>query len=119
MSSNSSSHWRALCAARKQQQLEQIPHQWTLQLPPEDQRNVMNIPRTTGLLTPRELEITETVNVEIILHKLAIAEWSSVEVTTAFYKRAIIAHQLVCPPSSSHVRTCQFISTYICCRQIA
>ena len=99
MSTNGTgSDWHALCAARKQRQLDLIPHEWRLQPPPDDHRNVMDIPRSSGLLTPRELEITETVNVETILHKLATAEWSSVEVTTAFYKRAIIAQQLVCPP---------------------
>jgi len=42
-----------------------------------------------------ELEITEIDDVSALLDKLAKGEWSSVEVTTAFYKRAIIAHQLV------------------------
>jgi len=56
----------------------------------------MDVPRECGLLTPREMEITETVDVELMLRKLSSAEWSSVEVTTAFYKRAIIAQQLVC-----------------------
>ncbi|KAH9891213.1 general amidase [Cubamyces lactineus] len=86
--------WKALCAARKQRQLEQIPKEWTISLPPDDQRNVLDIPSTCGLLTPRELEITDTVNVDILLDKLRTAQWSSVEVTTAFYKRAIIAQQL-------------------------
>ncbi|KAJ6559051.1 hypothetical protein DFH09DRAFT_517365 [Mycena vulgaris] len=40
------------------------------------------------------MEITETVDVQKILDKLRLAEWSSVLVTTAFYKRAIIAQQL-------------------------
>ncbi|OBZ78579.1 Acetamidase [Grifola frondosa] len=52
------------------------------------------VPITCGLLTTRELEITDTIDVEILLHKLRTAEWSSVDVTTAFYKRAIIAQQL-------------------------
>lgn len=55
----------------------------------------MDVPISCGLLSPREVEITETTDVGILLEKLASAEWSSVEVTTAFYKRAIIAHQLV------------------------
>ena len=87
--------WKALCAARKQRQLEQIPKEWTISLPPDNQRNVLDIPSTCGLLSPRELEITDTVNVDILLDKLRTAQWSSVEVTTAFYKRAIIAQQLV------------------------
>ena len=57
--------------------------------------SVLDVPATCGLLTPRELKITETTNVDTILQNLRTTEWSSVEVTTAFYKRAIIAHQLV------------------------
>ncbi|KAI9065795.1 general amidase [Trametes sanguinea] len=87
-------NWQALCAARKQRQLEQIPKEWTITPPPDSQRNVLDVPRTCGLLTPRELEITDTVDVDVLLDKLRTGQWSSVEVTTAFYKRAIIAQQL-------------------------
>ena len=93
------SDWRSLCAARKQRQLDLIPPEWAIQPPPHGQRNVLDIP--CGILTERELEITETVNVQTILDNLRSAQWSSVEVTTAFYKRAIIAQQLVCPTPSS------------------
>lgn len=88
--------WKALCAERKQRQLGLIPKEWTITLPPDSQRNVLDVPRTCGLLTARELDITDTVNVAILLDNLRTGQWSSVEVTTAFYKRAIIAQQLVC-----------------------
>lgn len=52
------------------------------------------MPATSGLLSARELEITDTLDFETLLSNLANGIWSSVEVTTAFYKRAIIAHQL-------------------------
>ncbi|KAI0641096.1 general amidase [Trametes meyenii] len=90
----SAQDWKALCAARKQRQLEQLPKEWAITLPPADQRNVLEIPRSCGLLTARELEITDTVNVDVLLDKLRTGQWSSVEVTTAFYKRAIVAQQL-------------------------
>lgn len=90
-----SSDWRDRCAARRQQQRDEIPKEWLIELPPADQHNVIDIPRQCGLLSERELLITETVDVELMLRRLASAEWSSEEVTTAFYKRAIIAHQLV------------------------
>ncbi|KAJ7211989.1 general amidase, partial [Mycena pura] len=86
--------WEAKCARRKRAQLESIPPDWIIQLPPKDQPNVMDVPRQCGLLDELELEITETVDVQIILDKLRLAEWSSVQVTTAFYKRAVIAQQL-------------------------
>lgn len=95
----SSKDWQALCAQRKQQQKDSIPKEWVIQLPPENQGNVMDIPDTCGLLTDREREITNTTDVAVLLGKLALGQWSSVEVTTAFYKRAIIAHQLVRPLS--------------------
>lgn len=87
--------WKTLCAERKQRQQDLIPKEWTITPPPENQRNVLDVPRTCDLLTARELEITDTVNVAILLDNLRTGQWSSVEVTTAFYKRAIIAHQLV------------------------
>lgn len=87
--------WKTRCARRKQSQLDSIPREWLIEAPPANQMNVMQIPRDSALLSIRELEITETVDVEVILQKLASTEWSSVEVTTAFYKRAIIAQQLV------------------------
>ncbi|PIL30761.1 hypothetical protein GSI_06929 [Ganoderma sinense ZZ0214-1] len=88
--------WRALCAARKQRQLHAIPGDWSIHPPPHDPShpNVLNVPQTCGLLTARELDITDTVNVETLLDNLRTGQWSSVEVTTAFYKRAIVAHQL-------------------------
>jgi amidase len=90
-----SNQWQELCAARKKMQYDSIPPEWLIKLPPDNQLNVMDVPSTCGLLTARELEITETVDVDIILRKLCSAEWSSVEVTTAFLKRAVVAQQLV------------------------
>ena len=89
--------WKTRARARKQKQLDSIPAEWRITVP-EDQQNVTQIPYECGLLTPLEVEITDTLNVEEILSKLRSGTWSSVQVTTAFYKRAIIAHQTV----SSH-----------------
>lgn len=94
--------WRARCEERKKKQLDEIPREWLIEPLPLDKRNVTNIPANCGLLTERELLITEIVDVDYLLRKLANGEWSSVEVTAAFYKRAIIAHQLV--------RPCSFVS---------
>jgi amidase len=91
-----SSDWRARCDARKQKQLDSIPSAWLIEPIANNRFNVMDVPRECGMLTPQEMEITETTDVEFVLHMLKSAEWSSVEVTTAFYKRAVIAQQLVC-----------------------
>ena len=99
------SSWQDLCAARKQRQLDAIPKEWLIQTPADQQRNVLDVPRTCGLLTPRELEITHTDNVQVLLDKLRTADWSAVEVTTAFYKRATIANQVVRASLFSTVRS--------------
>ncbi|KAF9241343.1 amidase signature domain-containing protein [Melanogaster broomeanus] len=69
--------WSQLAADKKQRQQKEIPQDWLITPPPET-----------------NLHITNT-DVDVLLKKLASAEWSSVAVTTAFYKRAIIAQQLV------------------------
>ncbi|KDQ55801.1 hypothetical protein JAAARDRAFT_37227 [Jaapia argillacea MUCL 33604] len=89
--------WQALVEDKRRRQKESIPKEW-LELiiaPPPDVLNVTKVPKECKLLSAKELEITETSNVDVILQKLASSEWSSVEVTTAFYKRAIIAQQVV------------------------
>lgn len=70
--------WQDLCAERKQKQLDSIPKEWLIQAPPDNRQNVMDLPRESNLLTAIELEITETTDVEVLLHKLRSAEWSSV-----------------------------------------
>lgn len=96
--------WKSRSADRKKKQQESIPADWLIQLPPEEQLNVLDVPLKCGLLTAREFEITETIDVDVILRKLSTSEWSSIEVTTAFLKRAIVAHQLVrATPLHSHV----------------
>lgn len=60
---------------------------------PEDlPLNVTSIPKQ--LLTPREIEITETTP-EILVQKLASGEWTCVEVTNSFLRRAGLAQKLV------------------------
>jgi hypothetical protein len=86
--------WSDLAADKKRRQHEAIPTEWLVTPPSETTLNVIHFPETCGLLTPRELVITNE-DVDNLLKKLASSEWTSVEVTTAFYKRAVIAQQLV------------------------
>ncbi|EMD42024.1 hypothetical protein CERSUDRAFT_79624 [Gelatoporia subvermispora B] len=88
------SSWQEQVADKRRRLQESLPKEWLITPPPDDQLNRMDVPETCGLLTPRELEITNKADVAVVLQKLASAEWSSVEVTTAFCKRAVIAHQL-------------------------
>jgi amidase len=88
--------WQDIVAEKQLRQKAAIPKEWQLPNPPADSvLDVTAIPESCGLLSQKEIEITNT-PVEGLLPKLSAGEWSSVEVTTAFYKRAIIAHQLVC-----------------------
>lgn len=90
----SSTTWQDLVADKKRRQTEAIPKEWLISVPPSSELDVTAIPETCGLLTAKEILITNS-DVDILLRKLAAAEWSSVEVATAFYKRAIVAQQLV------------------------
>ncbi|KAL2863742.1 putative general amidase [Aspergillus lucknowensis] len=98
-------------AQRKQSQLwERIPPQWRLspsQIPPGmhspaesvanvqyDRVNVLDIPRSCGLLSAKELEITENWDVTGLLSQIHGLKLSAKEVVQAFCKRAAIAHQV-------------------------
>lgn len=79
--------------------MAKIPKEWLL---PESivftkQRNIMPIFRSCGLLTERELEITDVEDCVILLDRLHSQEWSALEVTVAFCKRSAIAQQLINP----------------------
>ena len=87
-------HWRDLVAEKRARQASAIPKDWLIPLPSKETIDVTNVPEKCGLLSDKEVEITTT-DVAVLLAKLASSEWNSVEVTTAFYKRAIIAHQVV------------------------
>lgn len=57
-------------------------------------RNVTGIPAECGLLTPEELDITANYGLVDLADAIRNGKLTSVAVTTAFCKRAIIAHQL-------------------------
>lgn len=86
--------------ARKAQDIlhNSLPKQWLLpedKLPPPDQKYVLDIPRTNGLLTDRELTITE-MSAMALVAEMGEGKLSAEEVVVAFLKRAVIGHQLVC-----------------------
>lgn len=89
-----SSNWEELVADKRRRQQESIPNEWHIPIPSEEVLNVTSYPEESTLLTPLEKEITNT-GVAELLNNLATSKWSSVQVTTAFSKRAVIAHQLV------------------------
>ncbi|KAJ5574815.1 hypothetical protein N7450_008714 [Penicillium hetheringtonii] len=56
--------------------------------------NVMEIPRTCGILTSKELDITEKYDVRGLVSAMTEGKLKSEEVILGFCKRAAIAHQL-------------------------
>ena len=93
----STKNWKDLAAAKKAHQQKTIPGQWIIaNPPPKDQLDVSALPESYGVLSPKDVEITNS-QVDVLLAKLADGSWSAVDVATAFSKRAVIAHQLVCP----------------------
>ncbi|KAL4803953.1 amidase signature domain-containing protein [Aspergillus unguis] len=77
--------------------LEQsIPKQWTVpadQLPPVTQLNVLDFPRKCGILTDKELDITES-SATALVKAMGKGQYSAEEVVVAFLKRSVIGHQL-------------------------
>ncbi|KAJ5553708.1 hypothetical protein N7494_003086 [Penicillium frequentans] len=56
--------------------------------------NVMEIPRTCGLLTSKELEITEKYDIRALVLAMTEGKLKAEDVVQGFCKRAAIAHQL-------------------------
>lgn len=86
-----------------------IKTEWMLsadKLPVKDRLDVTNVPKECGLLTEKEIMITET-DATGLVERMAEGLWSAEEVLIAFAKRATIGHQLVRPNSipGSHKET--------------
>ncbi len=98
--------WETKAAERRQQLSNAIPGDWRLK--PEllgelktpleqSDNNVLELGfcKRSGILSEKELGITESYKVSELLGALASGQLTALEVTTAFCKRAAIAHQLV------------------------
>lgn len=106
MGSNEESSWQQRVERKRQACANKIPAEWcipdavmaSLDAPLADHKNNLiqkNIIRESGIMTAHELHITEEYTVPELLAALASGSLSSVEVTTAYCKRAAIAQQLV------------------------
>ncbi|KAL8369757.1 hypothetical protein RB595_000206 [Gaeumannomyces hyphopodioides] len=76
---------------------QSLNQDWLLpkdRLPPSTQRNVVGFIESCGALSARELEITARDGHDLVA-EMAAGRLSAVETTTAFLKRAHVAHQLV------------------------
>ncbi|CEQ39499.1 SPOSA6832_01025, partial [Sporobolomyces salmonicolor] len=89
-------NWRAKVAEKKAAQAALIPDEWRLspELLSDPRLDVTGVVAECGILTDKELEITELDEVEELASRLAKGVYNAVEVTTAFCKRASVAQQL-------------------------
>jgi amidase len=85
--------WRATARERRKTQAELVPPEWRLKSIPDFTSSIPVI-ESSGILTPLELEITNTTNASTLSIKIQSRTWTSEQITTAFCKRAAIAQQL-------------------------
>jgi len=81
--------WQTIRDRKLADVASRIPTEWQIPpsgLPPASLPNVTSIPRTCGLLTPKELHITEAYTARSLLAALRQHDLTTVEVTTAFCK---------------------------------
>ncbi|KAH8690709.1 putative amidase [Talaromyces proteolyticus] len=77
---------------------EKVPREYRLpreilENPPTD---VSSIPASCGILTPEEIDITESNDAVSLAEAISSRKYTAVMVVMAYSKRAIIAHQLTC-----------------------
>ena len=104
--------WKASASAHRQKQLDAIPPEWRLTQQQirelggsgtKDSGRLikLQVVRKAGILSERELDITENYTATQLRDQIALGQVKSVDVTVALAKRAALAQQFV----SSLVRT--------------
>lgn len=99
MTNSSHATWQTLAANKRASLLASLPpssllppHFLPPALPPT--ASVLHIPATCGLLSARQLAITDYADPAFTLAKLRAGEWTASEVCEAFCGRAAVAQQL-------------------------
>ncbi|KZV61549.1 amidase [Peniophora sp. CONT] len=87
--------WTNIVSEKRAALLTKIPAAWRLASVPEptEHRNCVQFPRK--FMSERAYAITETMDAQLLLNRIAGGEYTSLEVTEAFCHRAAIAQQLV------------------------
>ncbi|CAO2652666.1 Nn.00g009490.m01.CDS01 [Neocucurbitaria sp. VM-36] len=87
--------WQLVAWQKKDEQYTRIPYEWRLDsLPSPSVTNYTDIARTCGLLSRKELDITEQYDATELAKAIREKKLKCVNVARAFCKRAAIAHQL-------------------------
>lgn len=89
--------WHDVAAQRRHDINRKIPKEWMVPDHLLKTQPAMTLPHLSGILTPWELHVTEMRAVDI-LAEICGRTITSVDVTRAFCKRAVIAHQAVSTP---------------------
>ncbi|KAF2826256.1 amidase [Ophiobolus disseminans] len=91
--------WQSLAKSKRDSVFANIPKDWLLpayltsQYTETSTLSVIDVPRTCGLLSAKELEITEQYDATELVQLMSTGQLKSIDVVTAFCKRAAIAHQ--------------------------
>jgi amidase len=86
--------WEKTASDKKARIAASIPQEWRLKSEPTED-SVMDYPKKSGIMSAEEIAITESSATDLVA-QMASGKLTSVTVTTAFCKRAALAHQLVC-----------------------
>ncbi len=86
----STPRWQSISWQKKDQQFARIPSEWRLpNLPPANVTNYLGVPRECGILTEKELEITENYDATALATAIRDGRLKCVAVTTAFCKAGL------------------------------
>ncbi|RDW69424.1 amidase-6 [Coleophoma cylindrospora] len=86
--------WAEFAADKSARIKSSIPKEWLIKDLPTEEVSVMEFPKKSGIMSPEEIAITESSATDLVA-KMAAGQLTSVAVTTAFCKRAALAHQLL------------------------
>ena len=87
--------WKAQARQKRAAQLALFPQEWRIALPDTLPTNTHAFLSSHPLLTPSEHRITSILSASKLISLIARRELTSLEVTTAFCKRAALAQQLI------------------------
>ena len=85
--------WEKIAENKKARIAATIPEEWKIKSLPTEV-SVLDYPKKSGIMSDEELALTESSAVHLVAC-MATGKLTSVAVTTAFCKRAALAHQLV------------------------
>ncbi|OAL01996.1 acetamidase [Phaeosphaeriaceae sp. SRC1lsM3a] len=93
--------WQELAKSKRESVAARIPKDWllpenlTAQYTETSNISVLDVPRACGILTEQELAITENYDATALVELMTSKKLKSIDVVTAFCKRAAIAQQCI------------------------